>query len=132
MAEPERPFPRQERIRPESIGGAVSELLSDLEDLIHSEIRLARTGMIGDLQALGRDAAIIAIGGALAFLGFAFLLVALMFGLAALLPNWAAALIIGAVTLIIGGLLAWSGRRRLTSLNPAPERTIQTLREDAE
>lgn len=132
MAEPERLFPREERSQPEPIGESVAKLLSDLEDLIRSEIRLARTEIIGNLWAPGQTALIIAAGSVLAVLGVAFLLIAIMFGLATVMPNWVAALIVGAVALIVGGGLARTGQQRLASLNPAPERAIQSLQEDAE
>ena len=49
-----------------------------------------------------------------------------------LMPMWLAALIVGVVVLVVGGVLAWVGYKRLKTVNPLPERTIDTLREDVE
>jgi len=36
------------------------------------------------------------------------------------------------IVLVVGAVLAWVGVGRLRSVNPLPEQTIETAREDAE
>ena len=130
MAEPERLHAN--RGAPETIGEALGNLLGDLGELIHSEVQLARTELVGDVARLGKAAGFLIAGGLIAYLGVALVLVAIMFALGSLVPLWLAALIVGVVVLVIGGALAWAGYQRLKSINPLPERTIETLREDVE
>ena len=100
--------------------------------MIHSEVQLARTELVGDVARLGKAAGFLIAGGLIAYLGVALVLVAIMFALGSLVPLWLAALIVGVVVLLVGAVLARVGYKRLTSLNPLPERTIETLREDVE
>ena len=132
MAEPERMYPDRERGPQETIGETIGNLLTDVGELIHSEVQLARTEIVGDLAVVGRASGYLIAGGAIAYLGVAFVLVAVMFALGFLMPPWLAALIVGVVVLAIGGILAWVGYKRLKTVNPVPERTIDTLREDVE
>jgi hypothetical protein len=44
---------------------------------------------------------------------------------------WLSALIVGGVVLAIGGIMLLVGLNRMKTLNMKPERTLETLREDA-
>jgi hypothetical protein len=132
VAEPEQLYPERGHGSPETIGEALGNLLADVGELIRSEIQLARTEVVGDLAVVGRASGYLIAGGAIAYLGVAFVLVAVMFALESLMSPWLAALIVGVVVLVVGGVLAWTGYKRLKSMNPLPERTIETLREDVE
>jgi len=48
------------------------------------------------------------------------------------LDTWLAALLVGVVTLAVGGVLVWRGREGLRTAKLVPERTIETLKDDAE
>ena len=45
---------------------------------------------------------------------------------------WLAALLVGTATLAAGAALAWRGREGLRTTSVMPERTIETLKDDAE
>ena len=116
-----------------SLGQLLGDLSRQLSTLVRQEIDLARTETTARVTAVSRDAALIGAGAALGYAGFLFLLAALVALLIqAGLDPWLGALLVGAVTLAIGGALAWRGREGLRTTSVVPERTIETLKDDAE
>ena len=71
-------------------------------------------------------------GGFLLYAGLLFLMLAAVFALILVLPAWAAALIVGGVAVILGAILLLKGRRDVGPRGLVPDRTLRTLREDAE
>jgi membrane protein implicated in regulation of membrane protease activity len=70
--------------------------------------------------------------GAAGFAGYMvalFLSIALWWALANVMDEGWAALIVAALWAVIAAVLASVGRKRLRTVNPKPERTIQTLKE---
>jgi hypothetical protein len=57
---------------------------------------------------------------------------ALLFALSSPLGLGWAALIVTGIWAVIAAVLALRGRERLRQVNPKPERTVQTLKEDAQ
>ena len=116
-----------------SLGQLFGDLSRQLSTLVRQELDLARTETTARVSAVSRDAALIGAGAALGYAGLLFLLVAVVALLIqAGLDPWLSALLIGAVTLAIGGALVWRGREGLRTTNVVPERTIGTLKDDAE
>ena len=116
-----------------SLGQLLGDLSRQLSTLVRQEIDLARTETTARVSAVSRDAALIGAGAALGYAGLLFLLAALVALLIqAGLDPWLSALLVGAAMLAIGGALAWRGREGLRTTNVVPERTIGTLKDDAE
>ena len=121
-------------VRPEP-GSGVRDLLgsvvTDLQDLVRGEVRLARAELNQKLDTLIM-AAIWLVGGA--FVAFAGLVVVLEGGataLAMVMPAWAAYLIVGVVIVIVGALIARSGLAMLSLKTLSPDRTAANLKKDA-
>ena len=116
-----------------SLGQLFGDLSRQLSTLVRQEIDLARTETTQRVTAVTRDAALIGAGAALGYAGLLFLLAALVaFLVYAGLDTWLAALLVGLVTLAVGGALVWRGREGLRTAKLVPERTIETLKDDAE
>ena len=116
-----------------SLGQLLGDLSRQLSTLVRQEIDLARTETTARVTAVSRDAALIGAGAALGYAGFLFLLVALVALLIqAGLDPWLSALLVGAVTLAIGGALVWRGREGLGTTSVVRERTIGSLKDDAQ
>jgi hypothetical protein len=118
----------------DSIGGLVGGILTDLRELVREEIALARvevreTAGRAKLAAASLGAAVVA----LAF-GATFLLIAIAVGIADLFswPVWAGFLVVALLLSIMGAAMFAAGRRRLRTVNPMPEQTVQTLKENSE
>ena len=116
-----------------SLGTLFGDLTRQLGTLVRQEIELARTEMTSRATAAGRDAAIVGVGSALLYAGFLGLMAAVTLWLIdAGADAWVAALFVGVVVLAIGVALVLRGRRGLTTLDLAPKRTVETVRDDAE
>ena len=116
-----------------SLGDLFGDLSRQLSTLVRKEIELARTEVTTRARAATQDAALIGAGGALAYAGVLVLLAAIVLLLVdAGLEPWSAALVVAVVAMAIGGALVWRGREGLKGTSLAPERTIETLKEDAD
>jgi hypothetical protein len=115
-----------------SPGQLASEVAKDLSTLVRQEIALAKAELQREAKTAGMAAG--ALGGA-GFAGYfvlVFLSLGLMWGLDAVLPLGWAAVVVAAVWAVIAAVLAVIGRSKLKKVNPKPERTIETVKEDVQ
>ena len=115
-----------------SLGELFSELSRETSTLIRQEVQLAKAEVSQKASKIGRDVAFLAAGGLIVYAGFLALLGALIIGLAEFMDGWLAALIVGIVVIAVGYFLVQKGINELRRVNPIPERTVETLREDKE
>lgn len=116
-----------------SLGDLFGSLTTQLGQLIHKEVELARTELTANAVRTGKNASLIGAGAAIAYGGFLVLLAAAVGLLVTLgLDTWLAALVVGLVVVGIGFALVQRGRSQLETGSLAPTRTIETLKEDAE
>lgn len=122
-----------ERRDDRSLGELFGDLTRQLSTLVRAEIDLARTEVTTKAGSLGRDAAMVGLGGALLYAAFLALMAAVIAGLVdAGLDLWLAAAIVGILVGIAGVALVARGRTGLANADLAPQRTIETLKEDAD
>ena len=117
---------------PEGLGSLISGVVKDLQDLLRSEVQLAKTELKEDAAALGKGAALLAAGALVGLVGFIFLMLAVTYLLSRYLRDWIAAGIVALVLLAVAAILAQAGRGKLQAGNLKPEQTIETLKEDKE
>ncbi len=112
----------------------ISEVLKDIfgnvQEMIRSEIRLARVEMREEAGKTLSSAQMMAIGGVLGLFALGFVLVAIAQALATVMPNWAASLVVGVVLGLIGVALLMSGKQHLHV--PTPNKTIDNVKENVE
>jgi xanthine/uracil permease len=134
---PRTPRPDQER----SLGELFKKLRDETATLFRQEVQLVKTETAEKARAYGRDSAMLAVGGALAFAGLIVLLMGLGYGVSALLAFagmstvnavWLGPLIVGVVVAIIGYAIIRKGINALKRESPVPERTIRSLQENQE
>lgn len=116
----------------ESLGDLVSELTGDLSKLMRQELELAKAELREEASKAGKATGMLAAAGFAGYLTTVLLSFALVFALGAVMPLGWAALIVAALWGIAGAVLYTSGRAKLRTVNPKPERTVATLKEDAE
>jgi protein-S-isoprenylcysteine O-methyltransferase Ste14 len=105
--------------------------IRDAQDLVRSEIALAKAEAREEAKRLAMAAALLA-GAALAgVVGIIFLLTAVAWALSESLvwPVWAGFLVVTAVLLVAAGAMAYLGRTRLARGRHMP-RTVDTLKEN--
>lgn len=122
------PHPTFER----GVAGLFADLARETSRLFRQEVALAKAELAEKLSRFGAGAAEIAVGGLLLYAGLLALMAAAVLGLARVVPDWAAALIVGVVVMAIGGGLLLKGRRDVEPAHLVPDRTLRTLREDAQ
>lgn len=122
----------------------VSELLSELRDesvlLFRKEVALAKTEMTEKISKAGRNIGYLAGGGLVLYAGlllvFSAISIAIALGMVAggagAASWWIAPLIVGIVIAGIGLGLAMKALNTLKNTSLAPEKTLETLKEDQE
>src|SRR4029453_15013312 len=103
---------------------------SDLGELVRSEIELARVEIREEAVKAGRAAGMLGAGGLIAYLGLGLLAMAAAWGLAEGVDAGWAFLIGGGVVTAIGAVVLMKGRDQLQEVQPVPEETVETLKED--
>ena len=115
-----------------AVSQVLQDILRNLQDIVRSEVRLARVEIRDELKQAALSGAWIA-GGALGVISaWMFLLWTLVYALAATMSMWAATLLVAAVLALAGGLLIMNGMRRARRIQPVPERTVQSVKENLE
>jgi uncharacterized membrane protein YqjE len=115
-----------------SLGEIVTHLTSDLGTLTRQELALAKAELQAEAKQAGKGAGFL--GGA-AFAGWMlalFVSLTVMWALGEVMHLAWAALIVAVVWGIVAAVLASTGRKELKNVNPKPEQTVETLKEDAE
>lgn len=117
-----------------SVGQLIGEVASDLSTLVRKELELARAELTVEAKKAGKGAGML--GGA----GYAGHMLALF---ASLALSWAIQdladfswgwgfLIVAVLWGIVAAVLYSKGREQLKKVNPKPEQTVDTLKEDVQ
>lgn len=120
---------RQEQI---GLGELLTTLSNQLNQLFRQEVQLAQAEMARKATRAGQNAALIVIGAVLANAALLAVVAAIILGLAQFMNAWLAAVLVGIVLSVIAGLLIQSGIKKLKTIDPAPRRTIETMKENKE
>jgi uncharacterized membrane protein YqjE len=115
----------------QSLGDLVSEISSDLSDLVRSEIELAKAEVKQESLKAGKAAGMLAGAGYAAHLTLVLASLTLVFALDNVMDLAWAALIVTALWAVGAAVLYANGRKRLRAVRPKPEQTVETLKEDA-
>lgn len=111
------------------IGDVLKDIGEGIQEIIRSEIRLAKVEIADSARRLKSSAIQFSIGGVLGIFAIGFLLLAALLGLEYVMPAWLAALILGVVLLIGASLGISRGRERLKDVHPVAK-TVETVKED--
>jgi hypothetical protein len=115
-----------------SASDILRDVVRDIQELLRSEVRLARTEVSEKAERAKSAGGYIggaAVAGLLAGMCFVAFCIAL---LSLAIPVWAGTLIM-AFLLGVGGALLWvQARNRLRNFHAVPEQTVETIKEDVE
>ena len=115
--------------RDRSFADVLKDVVGSIQDIIRSEMRLAKAETKEELVKVWGAARLLTAGAVLGLYALGFILLGGVQALALTMPYWLAALIGGAVLAVVAGILVSAGRSRLKHVHPAPEKTIQTVKE---
>lgn len=116
-----------------SLGELFSELSRETSTLVRQEVQLAKAEFAQTGTKIAKDLGYLLVGAAVLYAGFLALMFAVIYGLAELLDSaWLGALIVGLVIGAIGAILVYQGYKQLKQVDLVPDRTVETLEEDAQ
>jgi len=113
-----------------SVQEVLQDIVGNLQEIIHSEFRLAKAELKEEAVRASMPAATFGIGLVFGFYGIGFLLLSLVFWLTTLMSVWLAALLVGAALAIVAIALTSSSGKKLRRVNPTPDKTIRSLEEN--
>lgn len=115
---------------------SLSELLSDVTTevatLFRKEVELAKAETTEQVSRAAKAGGMLGAAAVIGFLDLILFSFALAWALAEVMPEGAAFAIVGVLFAIVAGVLAMAGKKRLATVNPVPNQTVQTLRDDVQ
>ena len=115
------------------VGELIRDVSQDLTKLFNQEVALAKLELKEEAKKAGKTAASFGGAGFAAYLALLFATLTLMFALASLFDSLAwAGLAVTVLWGLVAAVLLLRARSQAKTLNPTPEMTVQTLKEDAQ
>ena len=127
-----RDHPPPPDVEGQSVGDLLGRVTTDLSTLMRKEVELAKVEIKEEATKAGKASGMLAGAGAVGYLVLVFLAQTLMFALDAAMPIGWAALITAVVLGIVTAVLFVLGRKQFQQVNPKPEQTVETLKEDVQ
>lgn len=118
-------------LQPEkSLGDLLGELSSEFTNLIRDEVALAKVELKSEAKKAGRAGGLLGGAGLAGLMALQLLSFAAAWGLAEIMPaGWAFAIVAG-VYVIAAAVLGLSGKKEIDEMNPTPEQTVESVKED--
>jgi len=116
-------------IRSASVGQLLSEVSRDFSTLMRQEVALAKAEVKTEVAKAGKGAGMLGAAGFAGYMVLLFLSFALWWGLENVMDAGLAALIVAALWAVIGAILFVVGKKTLKTVDPKPERTVETVKE---
>ncbi len=116
----------------ESTRAVLEDVLQDVTNIMHAEVRLARAEIKDDLRAAGRTAGMFGAAALCGVLCAASLVACLIAGLSLIMPVWLAAVLAALFLACMGGAFYAGGRSRMRAAKPPLEETRNKVRSDYE
>jgi hypothetical protein len=112
-----------------SLSDVVRDIICNIQDIIRSEIRLARTEVGEQLSKAKTASVLTALGAVTAIFSVFFVLLTAVYALSRLMPDWAAALIVASGLATLAVIMLSIGSRRFATIQGAPK-TVKSLEEN--
>ncbi len=113
------------------IGAVIASAIEGARTLVRKQVELARIEMTEVVSVRAKGAGMMAAAAVLGLFALGFAAASGSAALDLVLPAWAANLIVSGVFVAIAGALVLAGRHAMRTAPTTPERTQQTLKEDA-
>lgn len=115
-----------------SLGQLFGELTQNMGELFRKEVELAKVETKEEVTKAGKAGGMLGAAGVVGYLALILLSFALAWLLDEVMPTPLAFFIVGLVWAIVAGVLYVEGRKRLKQVQPVPQQTVETLKEDVE
>jgi len=114
-----------------SISTVLSDIVGNIQEIVRSEVRLAKTEITEEVGKLRAASMLVAAGVFMLTFSMVFVLLAIVYALSAVMPAWAAALIVGVGEGVLAALCCTLGIKRFRAVRAAPK-TTATVKENVE
>ena len=115
---------------------SLSELLSDvtteIATLFRKEVELAKAETSEQVSRAAKAGGMLGAAAVIGFLDLILFSFALAWALSEVVPEGVAFAIVAVLFAIVAGALAMAGKKRLANVNPMPNQTVQTLKDDVQ
>jgi membrane protein implicated in regulation of membrane protease activity len=115
---------------------SLSELLSDvtteIATLFRKEVELAKAETGEQVSRAAKAGGMLGAAAVIGFLDLILFSFAAAWALSEVVPEGVAFAIVGVLFAVVAGVLAMAGKKRLANVNPVPNQTVQTLRDDVQ
>jgi hypothetical protein len=115
-----------------SLSELLSDVTSEIATLFRKEVELARVETGEQVTRAAKAGGMLGAAAVIGFLDLILFSFAAAWGLAAVMPTGLAFAIVGVVFAIVAAVLFTAGKKRLASVNPVPDQTIQTVKADVQ
>ena len=110
----------------------IADIIRDIESIFKNEIRLAGVELKTKFKKSAKAVGLLAAAGLLGFFAMACFVMTVVIVLSMVLPLWLSSLIVGVLLAVIAGGAYLLGRMALEEVDPVPQRTVETLKDDVE
>ncbi|HWR53041.1 MAG TPA: phage holin family protein [Bryobacteraceae bacterium] len=121
-----------ERAPERSVADVVKDIVGNIQEIVRTEVRLARAEIREKIAATARASAVLAVGAVIVFYALGFLLVSIYNLLSLAMPFWGAALVMFIGLGVISGIMIAVGISRLRKIKPMPERAVAVAKATVE
>jgi Putative Actinobacterial Holin-X, holin superfamily III len=115
-----------------SLGTLVTTAVADVQKLLQQELALAKAELREEAGRAGKAAGMYGGAGFAGYMVLVLLSAAAVIGLGHVIGAGWSALVVAVVWAIAAAVMFAMGRSRMRTVSPKPERTIETLKEDAQ
>jgi hypothetical protein len=113
-----------------SIGRIMRDIVGNVQEIIRSEVRLAKTEIKEEVSGAAKAGGFYGGAAVCGFYGLGFILLAGVYALSTVVAPWLAALIVGFGIAVVGGIFYAIARRRTHELSRKTELTFQTAKDN--
>lgn len=115
-----------------TFSAVLQDILRNLQEIIRSEVRLAKVEIRDEAVQAGSSALWITAGAVGALCSWIFISWTAVYALAMVMSMWAATLVVAVALASMASVLLVVGLRRFKRIQPIPEHTVETLKENLE
>ena len=120
------------RTEDRSLSELVSEVTGEIATLFRKEVELARVETSEQVSRAAKAGGMLGAAAVIGFLDLILFSFAAAWALSEVVPEGVAFLIVAVVFAIVAGVLTMAGKKRIANINPVPNQTVQTVKEDVQ
>ena len=113
-----------------SFAAVLQDILKNVQEIIRAEVHLAKAEIREEASKALSSMVWVLVGGVCSAIAVTFVLWTIVYAVGLVWPMWAATLAVAVVVGIAGAVMLSGGIRQMKHVNPTPERTVETIKEN--